>query len=95
MSEKVVVIHVSLVMPGIVDADFHMVADTPTAIVAGGRASPMRIESADEVAERIVSLIEHPIAELYTNPSFADLVQQYYRDVGAFEGKMARSASTS
>ena len=88
-------INVSLIMPGIVDTDFHKVAGTPTAIVAGGRAGPMRVESAGEVAERIVSLMEHPFAEIYTNPSFADLVQQYYRDVGAFEENMARRTSAN
>lgn len=83
-------IHVSLVMPGIVDTNFHEIAGTPLAMRAGGRAGSMMVQSAEEVAGQIVRLIEHPVAELYTNPSSAELVQQYYRDVGQFEEDMAK-----
>ncbi len=80
-------IHISLVMPGIVDTEFHKTAGTQPFVGGRGR-SGMTIQSAEEVASQIASLIEHPVAELYTNPSSADLVQQYYRDVGRFEENM-------
>jgi NADP-dependent 3-hydroxy acid dehydrogenase YdfG len=82
-------IHVSLVMPGIVDTEFHKVAQTPIPIRAGDRAGSTTVETAEEVAAKIVSLIEHPVAELYTAPQMAEIARQYYQDVGAFEERMA------
>lgn len=81
-------IHVSLVMPGVVDTEFHKVASTPSFVGPGGRTGRVTIQSAEEVASQIASLIEHPVAELYTNPSSAGMVQQYYQDVGRFEENM-------
>ncbi len=88
-------IHVSLVMPGIVDTNFHKVAGTLAVVTAGGRAGPLKIESAEEVADRIVSLIEHPVAEIYTNSTLGEIAQQYYRDVALFEENMARRTSSN
>ncbi len=82
-------IHISLVMPGIVDTPFHKIAETPPFVGGRGRSGRMTVQSAEEVASQIASLIEHPVAELYTNPSSADLVEQYYRDVGRFEENMS------
>lgn len=82
-------IHVSLVMPGIVDTEFHKVAQTPVPIRAGERAGTTLVETAEEVAAKIVSLIETPVAELYTAPQMPELTQRYYQDVGAFEERMA------
>jgi NADP-dependent 3-hydroxy acid dehydrogenase YdfG len=82
-------IRVSLVMPGIVDTEFHKVAQTPIPIRAGERAGTTLVETANEVAAKIASLIEQPVAELYTAPQMADLTRQYYQDVGAFEERMA------
>ena len=45
----------------------------------------MNPQTAEEVAATIVRLVEHPVAEIYTNPASADLVRRYYEDVGAFE----------
>ena len=42
-------IRVSLVMPGIVDTDFHAVAGTPLPMKAGSQVGPMKVQSADEV----------------------------------------------
>ncbi len=88
-------IHVSLVMPGTVETDFHRVAGTPSRPVAGTRLGASVVESADEVASKIVALIENPVAELYTNPGMAGLVQGYYQDVGKFEESMARPPKPS
>jgi len=80
-------IHVSLVMPGIVRTNFpnNVLHVDPQ---AGGPGMPG--QSADEVAAAMVDLIDHPRAELYTNPGQAETVARYYADVGAFEQSMDR-----
>ncbi len=85
-------IHISLVMPGIVDTDFHRVARTPQLPKAGSQIGFLTVESGEEVAQKISLLIDHPVAELYTNPAMADLVSRYYQDVGKFEENMVRRA---
>src|SRR5437762_2803158 len=64
-------IHVSLIMPGLVTTDFarHAIGSTgiaPPPWVAGGTMQP---QTAEEVASAIAGVIEHPVAELYTNPA--------------------------
>jgi len=86
-------VKVSLVMPSLVETDFHRVAGNPMAIKAGSQVGPQRVQSANEVATQIASLIEHPVAELYTNPASSELARQYYADIGAFEENMARRSS--
>lgn len=83
-------ITVSLVMPGPVETDFYRVAGSPSSPKAGTRMGPVLVQSADEVASQIASLIESPVAELYTNPASAELVISYYRDVAKFEDEAAR-----
>jgi short-subunit dehydrogenase len=77
-------IHVSLIMPGPVATEFHnnALGGTPT-----GRG--MEMQSADQVAAVMEQVIDHPVAEAYTNPASAGLVQRYYQDVSAFEDEMA------
>jgi NADP-dependent 3-hydroxy acid dehydrogenase YdfG len=79
-------IHVSLVMPGMVATEFHAVAGSR--ISGGARRGPGAMQSAEEVAGQIASLIEHPVPELYTNPASAQVARRYYEDVGAFEEQM-------
>ncbi len=81
-------IHVSLVMPGIVDTDFHRVAQTPMQMKAGERVGAQTVESVEYVAERIASLLENPVPELYTSPGMSELAARYYQDVSAFEAGM-------
>jgi len=88
-------IHVSLVMPGMVETDFYRVAKTPQVPRAGSRLGPMIVQSAEEVAAQIAGLIEHPVAEFYTNPASANLVSQYYQDVAKFEENMAQRTTPS
>jgi NADP-dependent 3-hydroxy acid dehydrogenase YdfG len=83
-------ISVSLVLPGIVDTEFHQVANTPMAMKAGTRVGAATVLSAQEVATQIAGLIDSPVAELYIPASGAELARQYYQDVGAFEERMAR-----
>jgi short-subunit dehydrogenase len=75
---------VSLVLPGVVSTDFHKNAAFGTPPLPPGVPS----QTADEVASAIVSLIESPAAELYTNPPLAGMVRKYFEDVGAFEAAM-------
>ena len=86
-------IHVSVVMPGIVDTAFHEIATPPLKAKAGETLWGTRVESADEVAAKIVSLIDNPVAELYTNPETTHMVEGYFRDVGAFEDSLAKRQS--
>jgi len=88
-------IHVSLVMPGMVETDFYRVAKTPQVPRAGSRLGPIIVQSAEEVAAQIAGLIEHPVAEFYTNPASANLVSQYYQDVAKFEENMAQRTTPS
>jgi NADP-dependent 3-hydroxy acid dehydrogenase YdfG len=90
-------IHVSLVMPGLVSTNFARnvtgsTSATPPPWVAGGGPSPaMKPQTADEVAAVVADLIEHPRAEVYTNPASASLAQRYLEDVGAFEVALVSS----
>lgn len=85
-------IHVSTVMPGLVNTNFQNIAGRHPAVGMGLLSGISQVQSAEEVAGQIASLIEHPVAELYTNPSSPGLVQQYYRDVGLFEENMLQGS---
>lgn len=85
-------VHVSLVIAGFVDTDFHKIAHTPFPVRAGTRVGQAMVQSAEEVAGQIASLIEHPVAELYTNPNLRDLVLQYYQDVGISKKAWAKNS---
>jgi NAD(P)-dependent dehydrogenase (short-subunit alcohol dehydrogenase family) len=78
-------IHVTLVMPGLVRTDFqrHAVGGSPP-IPAGTEA-----QSVEEAVAAIVAAIDEPVAEIYTNPRHAAVVQSYFQDVGAFERQAA------
>lgn len=82
-------IMVSVVMPGIVDTPFHEIAGPGLPVRAGGSLGQARVESADEVAEKIVGLIDNPVPEMYTSQAAQGTVSGYYADVGAFEESMA------
>lgn len=81
-------VHISLILPGTVDTDFHRIAGTPTRPVAGTRLGALVVESAGEVAEKIVAVIDNPTGEVYTNPAMTEMVQRYYQDVEKFEAHM-------
>jgi NADP-dependent 3-hydroxy acid dehydrogenase YdfG len=87
-------IHVSVVMPGIVDTPYHTVAGPGLPVKAGGFMGPTRVESAEEVAAKIVEVIDNPVPETYTNPGVVDLVGTYFKDVGAFEENLAKRSRT-
>jgi short-subunit dehydrogenase len=93
LRQKYPQIHVSVVMPGIVDTPFHDIATPALRARAGEMLWGSRVESAEEVAAKIVSLIDNPVAELYTNPEGARMVEGYFKDVGAFEDNLAKRQS--
>jgi len=80
-------IAVSLVMPGIVTTDFGQHAK------GGSPPLPPQVmrdaQTPEQVADKIAELIEHPVAEIYTNPGHQALALQYFQDVGAFERESA------
>lgn len=86
-------IFVSVVMPGVVDTPFHDIAGPPLPARAGESLWGNRIQSADEVAAKIASLIDNPVAELYMSPEAIGMVEEYFRDVGAFEENLAKRQS--
>jgi short-subunit dehydrogenase len=77
-------IHVSLVIPGLVDTNFRNNALHGTPPIRPGVPIP-GVQSADEVAAAIVRVIDRPVAEVYTNPAHAAVAQRYFADVGEFE----------
>ena len=77
-------IHVTLVMPGVVATNFRSNALHGTPAIRPGTGPP-GIQSADEVAAAIVRVIDHPVAEVYTNPAHAVVAHRYFSDVGEFE----------
>jgi short-subunit dehydrogenase len=85
-------IHVSIVMPPMVTTDFARNALHGTPIPPGGfRPGPGSAgQTPEQVAAAIVDLIDHPRAEIYTNPGQAEMVAKYYADVAAFEENMGR-----
>jgi short-subunit dehydrogenase len=78
-------IQVTLVMPGLVRTDFQRNA------VGGSPPMPALADaqSVEDAAAAIAAAIEHPVAEIYTNPRHAAIVQSYFQDVGAFERQAA------
>ena len=74
-------IHVTLVMPGIVTTQFmrNALGGLPPVPPTGDA------QSVEEAAAAIVEAIGQPVAELYTNPKQAAIVQHYFQDVSAFE----------
>jgi short-subunit dehydrogenase len=76
-------VHVTLVMPGMVATEFARNAlGAPPNVAA---YSGPHVQTVQQVAEMIANVIEHPVAEVYTNPGSADMARRYYADVGAFE----------
>ena len=78
-------IHVTLVMPGLVNTDFQRNALGGTPPLPSSTPS----QSPAEVSDAIVNVIANPVAEVYTNPQQAMVALQYFQDVGAFEREAA------
>jgi NADP-dependent 3-hydroxy acid dehydrogenase YdfG len=82
-------IHVSLVLPGLVSTGFaSRVMGNAAAVMANGPPPPgVRPQTAEEVAAVIADVIDHPAADVFTNPLSADFVRAYYADISAFENR--------
>jgi short-subunit dehydrogenase len=83
-------IHVTLVMPGLVSTEFaqHAVHGTPPMGPAAGTGA--QAQTAEEVATAIAAVIDHPAAEIFTNPHLGGIARKYFDDVGAFEAENRR-----
>ena len=76
-------VEVALVMPGLVTTDFARNAigtasATPPPWAPGTAATP---QSPEEVADAVAELIEHPRAEIYTNPASPEMARRYFEDI--------------
>lgn len=80
-------INVSLVIPGVVSTEFETNARHGTQL-----AAPLpNSQTPEEVAAVMIDLIDHPRAEVYTNPAVQlERVKQYYADIAAFEEHLGR-----
>ncbi|HYH82634.1 MAG TPA: SDR family oxidoreductase [Longimicrobium sp.] len=84
-------IHVTTLMPGIVETPFaaNAVGAAPgTQTISPG--GPMAVQTAEEVATIIADVVDDPRPDVYTNPAHPDVARAYYADVGAFEENAAR-----
>jgi hypothetical protein len=45
------------------------------------------VQTVEAVADIIAGVIEHPVAEVYTNPASAGMAKEYFADVAAYEAK--------
>ena len=89
-------IRVSLVMPGVVRTEFAANAlGAPATHGAGGGGGGPPGQTAEEVAAVIADVIEHPVAEVYTNPAGAEMARRYFQDVAAFEEQSAAVSNRS
>lgn len=82
-------IHVSTIMPGVVLTDFGRnargapgIGAAPPPMPPGGTMLP---QTADDVALVIARVIEHPVAEAYTNPASPTLARDFFDRIAAFE----------
>jgi len=78
-------IHVSTVMPPIVGSDFARNAVYGTPLPPGGFRPGAAPQTPEQAAAAIVGLIDHPRAEIYTNPGQSEMVARYFSDVESFE----------
>ncbi len=75
-------------MPGVVTTELARNA-LGAATAAGSSyrppASAAQPQTAEEVATVIARLIDHPQAEIFTNPAQIPIARRYYEDIAAFE----------
>jgi NADP-dependent 3-hydroxy acid dehydrogenase YdfG len=81
-------IHISVVMPPMVSSDFAKNALYGTPLPPGGFRPGAAPQTPEQAAAAIVELIDHPRAEIYTNPGQSEMVARYFADVASFEENM-------
>jgi short-subunit dehydrogenase len=85
-------IHVSLVMPALVTTDFPLHATgSAGAVPPGAIGSPQTPQTPQDVAVIVADLLDHPVAEIYTNPASRALAARYFDDVARYEADGAGS----
>lgn len=84
-------IHVTLVMPGVVRTPFAANALNAPPEPPVARPAGMQPQTVEEATARIVEVIDHPRAEIYTNPASPELARRYYADIEAFETEARRA----
>lgn len=78
-------INISLLIPGPVATDFAKNSLYGEEITG----SMPNVQTAEEVADALIDLIDHPIAERYTNPTIQKpALMAYLNDIDAFEARM-------
>ena len=81
-------INVSLIMPGLVTTEFARHARGSTGpIPPGAIGSPMKPQTAEEVAALVADVIDQPVPEIYTNPASHTVAARYIADVALFESE--------
>lgn len=83
-------IHISVVMPPVVSSDFARNAIYGTPLPPGGFRPGATPQTPEQAAAAIVDLIDHPRAEIYTNPGQLEMVARYFADVSGFEENMGK-----
>ena len=82
-------IHVSLVMPDLVLTGFPLHARGSTGeMPAPAPGSPATPQTVDEVATIVADVIDHPVAEVFTNPISRAMAARYFEDVDRFERQL-------
>jgi NADP-dependent 3-hydroxy acid dehydrogenase YdfG len=76
-------VEVSLVMPGLVSTEFaRNVIGTPSAVPPQWTPNAvMKPQTPEEVADAVADVIEHPRAEIYTNPASPEMARRYFDDL--------------
>jgi short-subunit dehydrogenase len=76
-------IHVTLVMPGMVATEFAR--NARNAPPGTGLYSGAHVQTVEQVADVIARTLDNPVAEVYTNPSSAEMARRYITDVESFD----------
>jgi hypothetical protein len=43
------------------------------------------VQTVEQVADVVARTLDNPVAEVYTNPSLAEMARRYFNDVESFE----------
>ena len=76
-------VRVTLFMPGMVNTDFAR--NALNAPEGAGAYSGPHVQTIEQVADMMADVIEHPVAEFYTNPASKPMAQKYLEDPTVFD----------
>jgi short-subunit dehydrogenase len=83
-------IHISVVMPPMVSTDFGKNALHSVPIPATAYQSGANIQTPEQTAAAIADVIDHPKAEVFTNPGQEQMLLKYFADIDSFEQNFGR-----